>query len=223
MSPATSHFLGPNIYIIHFLPFISHWFFIRFVPFFAPAGPVQISEGTEQRTEHFLMWRNQSLHAFRWFFKQQYAGRVPSFTPLHVVATRYYTEYTILCILRYAVRAYRSINPNTNTSSHSRPRTPKLASWPLRMQFVRTARSKHKTPPRTLGREASRRSHFVCSSCVPLKSKHKISLLALSTEDGGPYVVDTWYVVLIVCSSCVPLNSNANTSSHSPRRTGVLL
>ena len=52
------------------------------------------------------------------------------------------------------------------------------------------------------------------------QSKHKINLLALSTEDGGPYVVATWYVVLIVCSSCVPLNSNTNTSSHSPRRTG---
>ena len=44
-------------------------------------------------------------------------------------------------------------------------------------------------------------------------------LLALSTEDGGPYVVATWYVVSIVCSSCVPLNSNTNTSSHSPRGT----
>ena len=52
------------------------------------------------------------------------------------------------------------------------------------------------------------------------QSKHKINLPALSTEDGGPYVVATWYVVLIVCSSCVPLNSNTNTSSHSPRRTG---
>ena len=52
------------------------------------------------------------------------------------------------------------------------------------------------------------------------QSKHKINLLALSTEDGGPYVVATWYVVSIVCSSYVPLNSNTNTSSHSPRRTG---
>ena len=120
------------------------------------------------------------------------------------------------------------LNSNTNTSSHSQPRTPSLASWPLRMRFVRTARSKHKTPPRTLGRdtlgrEASRRSHFICSSCVPLnQSKHKIkNLLALSTEDGGPYVVATWYyVVSIVCSSCVPLHSNTNTFSHSPRRTG---
>ena len=45
------------------------------------------------------------------------------------------------------------------------------------------------------------------------QSKHKINLLALSMEDGEPYVVATWYVVLIV-----PLNSNTNTSSHSPRR-----
>ena len=37
------------------------------------------------------------------------------------------------------------------------------------------------------------------------QSKHKINLLALSTEDGGPYVVATWYVVLIVCS----INSTA--------------
>ena len=125
---------------------------------------------------------------------------------------------TILCILLYAVRAYRSIQTQS--------------------------------PPRTLnrGRRASPRGHFVCSLCVPLdrntntsshsrtggltslplrmqlvrtsQSKHKINLLALSTEDGGPYVVATWYVVLIVCSSCVPLNSNTNTSSHSPRRTG---
>ena len=65
------------------------------------------------------------------------------------------------------------LNSNTNTSSHSQPRTPSLASWPLRMQFVRTARSKHKTPPRTLGRKASRRSHFVCSSCVPLNQNTK--------------------------------------------------
>ena len=108
------------------------------------------------------------------------------------------------------------LNSNTNTSSHSQPRTPSLASWPLRMQFVRTARLKHKTPPRTLGREASRLSHFVRTA----QSKHKINLLALSTEDGGPHVVATWYVVLIVCSWCVPLNSNTNTSSHSPRRTG---
>ena len=52
------------------------------------------------------------------------------------------------------------------------------------------------------------------------QSKHKINLLALSTEDGGPYVVATWHVVLIVCISCVPLNPNTNTPSHSPRRTG---
>ena len=113
------------------------------------------------------------------------------------------------------------LNSNTNTSSHSQPRTPSLASWPLRIQFVRTARSKHKTSPRTLGREASRRSHFVCMQLMrTAQSKHKINLLALSTEDGGPYVVVTWYVVLKICSSCVPLNSNTNTSSHSPRRTG---
>ena len=67
-------------------------------------------EGAEQRTERFLMWRKQSLDAFNFFFKQ-YAGRAPFFTPLHVVATWYYTEYTILCILLYAVRAYRSSIP----------------------------------------------------------------------------------------------------------------
>ena len=52
------------------------------------------------------------------------------------------------------------------------------------------------------------------------QSKHKINLLALSTEDREPYVVATWHVVLIVCISCVPLNPNTNTPSHSPRRTG---
>ena len=44
-------------------------------------------EGTEQRTERFLMFRKQSLDAFRFFFKQQYAGRAPFSIPLHVVAT----------------------------------------------------------------------------------------------------------------------------------------
>ena len=78
-----------------------------------------------------------------------------------------------------------------HTYIHTYSRTGGFTSEPLRMQLVLTA-----------------------------QSKHKINLLALSTEDGGPYVVVTWYVVLIVCSSCVPLNSNTNTSSHSPRRTG---
>ena len=67
----------------------------------------------------------------------------------------------------------------------------RATSQPLRMQLVRTA-----------------------------QSKHKINLLALSTENGGSCVVATSYVILIVCSSCVPLNPNTNTSSHSPRRTG---
>ena len=43
-------------------------------------------EGTEQRTERFLILRKLSLDAFRFCFKQKYAGRAPFFTPLHVVA-----------------------------------------------------------------------------------------------------------------------------------------
>ena len=38
-------------------------------------------EGTEQRTERFLVGRKQSLDAFIFFFKQKYAGRAPFFTP----------------------------------------------------------------------------------------------------------------------------------------------
>ena len=34
-------------------------------------------EGTEQRTERFLMFRKQSLDAFRFFFKQQYPLGLP--------------------------------------------------------------------------------------------------------------------------------------------------
>ena len=62
---------------------------------------------------------------------------------------------------------------------------------------VRAYRSvETQTPPRTLnGRQ------FVRTA----QSKHK-RLLALSTEDGGPHVVATWYLVLLVCSSFVPLN-----------------
>ena len=72
--------------------------------------------------------------------------------------------------------AVRAYRSIETQNTSSHSRTGGLTSQPLRMQLVRTA-----------------------------QSKHKINLLALSTEDGGPCVVATWYVVLIVCS----INSTA--------------
>ena len=51
------------------------------------------------------------------------------------------------------------------------------------------------------------------------QSKHKINLLELSTEDGGPYVVATWYVVLIVCS----INSTAQFKHNPLPASGALV
>ena len=55
MSPATSDFLGP-IYLFIFPVYFSLIFHNMYqVPFFASVGPVRMLEGTEQRTERFLM------------------------------------------------------------------------------------------------------------------------------------------------------------------------
>ena len=49
MSPATSDFPGPNIFVY------SSFEFQQYVAFSASVGPVRMLEDTEQRMERFLM------------------------------------------------------------------------------------------------------------------------------------------------------------------------